>query len=54
MITNVRFCLSYELLNEILSLQSLFIWMKIFIWTKIYIVVTDIAMTLLVPAKSVM
>ena len=44
MITSVRFCLSYDLLNAISRLQSLFISMKI------CIVLTDVVMTLLVPA----
>ena len=46
MIMRVRFCLSYDLLNEILSPSN--------ISMKIYIVVTDIVMMLLVPADSVM
>ena len=44
----VRFCLSYDLLNAIL-------WPSKFVFPmKICIVVTDVVMNLLVPAKSVM
>ena len=48
MIMSVRFCLSYDLLNVIYRLKRLFISMKI------CIVVTDMVMTLLILAESVM
>ena len=48
MITHVSSCLSYDLLNAILSPS------KLVYFNEICIVVTDIAMTLIVPAKSVM
>ena len=48
MITSVRFCLSYDLLIAILSPTKLVYSMKI------CCVVTDVVMTLLVPAESVM
>ena len=49
MITSVRFCLPYELLNAILPpLKCLLISMKICIG------VTDVVMTLHVPTESVL
>ena len=48
MITSVRFCLSYNLLNAIFCLQSVFI-SKI-----IYIVTMNAVIWLHVPAESVM
>ena len=47
MITSLRFCLSYDRLNVILSPSK-------FISMKICIVVKDVVMRLLVPAESVM
>ena len=47
MITSVRFCLSYDLLDAVLSLKIVFISMEM------CIVVTDVVMMLLVPAESV-
>ena len=49
MIASVRFCLSYDLLNAILSPSKFVDFNK-----KKCIVVTDVIMALLVPAKSVM
>ena len=48
MITCVRFCLSYDLLNAILS-QSKFVYFK-----EILNCLTDVVMTLHVPAERVM
>ena len=48
MITSVRFCLLYDILNAILS-PSMFVY-----FTKSCIVVTDVVTTLLVPTESVM
>ena len=47
MITSVRFCLSYDILNGILSLS------KCVDFSDNCIVITDVVMTLLVPAESV-
>ena len=48
MITSVRFCLSYDLINVILSP------LKFIYFNEIYIVVTDVVMMLLFPTESVM
>ena len=47
MITSVRFCLSYDLLNAFYRLKCVFISMKI------CVVVTDVVMTLFFPTESV-
>ena len=49
MVTSVRICLSYDLLDAISSPSNFF-----FISMKICIVVTYVVMTLLVPTENVM
>ena len=46
----IRLCFSYDILNAVYHLRSLFVSMKICISVS----VTDVVLTLLVPSESVM